>query len=158
MEAAIILAVGAFALMVGTSKPKAPTTPAQAAAEQSDFSGFTLAQLSPTRSGLDNTPPPEVYGALRETAARLRLTLDVYPSLVLTSCYRSHEVTAKIWPYYAQGKYPPAWDWHEKGHAVDLSGPRSDMEACLEWSRGGVWSGADTQAEYSANHIHLAWA
>ena len=144
----IWLALAVVVAIVASSA--ASSTPSSTPAAH-DWHGFTLAWLSRTSTGIANDPPADVLPALSDTAFRLRLLLDEWPAVRVTSVYRCRAVTAAIW---TSANPQPTWDWHEKGHAADIAGV--DFEALFAWSQNNGWVGADSMIE--SNHVHLAWS
>lgn len=91
--------------------------------------------MSSSFSGL--VPP------LRPYAAEL---LRLYPSLTVTSVFRSYSEQMALWNARARNKYPvapPGRSWHGIGRAWDMVGPAAVLAAAgATWeSWGGTWGG-----------------
>jgi zinc D-Ala-D-Ala carboxypeptidase len=96
---------------------------------------FALEELCATQHrDLDNTPPPEVIGALRLTAARMERVRKVLGDRVISvsSGYRSPELNRRV-----GGARTSA---HLTGHAVDFNcyGFGAPLEVCRRLAASGL--------------------
>ncbi|QRE00543.1 hypothetical protein [Burkholderia phage BCSR129] len=79
---------------------------------------FTLAEMTATSTGLDNTAPQNIVDALTNTASQMETVRDLLGGLpiIVNSGYRSPAVNAKV------GGVPSSQ--HLKGQAVDFVCPK----------------------------------
>lgn len=84
------------------------------------------------------------------------LLVSYFPTLKVTSVYRSPTKQLELWNNRANNPYPvarPGTSWHEYRRAWDMVGPAQDLElAGRTWETwGGTWGGRF----HTADPIHF---
>lgn len=112
---------------------------------------FTLAELTVTNTGLDNSPTPEALEALRETAARMeavRAILGDHP-ITVTSAYRNARVNRAVGGVAVSD--------HTKGFAVDFKHSKFTAKQCCEAIRESGLAFDQLILERKATLVHISF-
>jgi zinc D-Ala-D-Ala carboxypeptidase len=145
---------------------------------------FTLAELTASdtaaRLGIDNTPPPSIVEALRETAGRLEAAREILCAaarrdipIVVTSAYRCEALERVICEraYAAwcrsHSMMPGEASWglyfsrkqHPRGRAADWRAPRfgTPLEVCRALEPHLAALGIDQLIHEYASWTHTGW-